>query len=1022
MSIRSLFKNAVPLYLPPLIDMTTHNGKDTAYLTVEYTAIRLATDAELTGIHHHGVVITDPVEINEYMTENLMAVKEDPTIPVIIPLTKTSFYTMTDKKKRYQVGSTLYGYPFFRFKKGLPVHVQVTNQTGFSYDLHWHGLNTTGDMDGAQQVVEFGNQTEIGPVMQINLPPITNNSCMQWVHAHPMFYTSMLATMGTFGLVDIIDEISATVNQDVFTYEDNYLMLYYKDIELNTNGTVDYRNTYIDGWRANYGMVNAHTAVCWSEQTSFYQPLTHRTTQSIVKIALVNTSGSFRTLYLGVCNSHGVVQPFYVIQSDTGLRNPCQVTITSITPGGRTAIVIDLDDFSRREAYVFFYNMDLTLTKNIQYDTSGHLVCTSLLPEHTVSPTPIPDETKGNGNSAIRFPPTVSNEDNVIISIPGSVLPQPNLQTISKKFLLQIKTNKKDKDKKGSQSSCISLSTLIRRIRNIIFGDQYCYIASFPKSQLQSFQFEYNAPCNYISLLNPTYFFNIPDIDHSPIRSFAFFTATPENYMNPYETENSQYYGCTDFISGANRIMVDCWNGSELNQTEAMYFYNLSPNQYKPNVLPSCLFKIEPTNTCFLNTYMVSNDTLYIDIFDLQTNPLPSRQYDASGNWIPDYTNYPYYADPTNPNTQYTDRIVNTTAFNGPNSPWPAPIVAKATIVFPKTDRPLTIQQWVELVNLMYSQTMVLLDGVSTPLSSFITFDWTYYPYQIPFATDSNETMYRVPIYINTVMMIHTNTSSRYYFRMTGKWELLQYFGKSIGAMRMNPPGIMPTMTKTGSMMMNYPDAAVPCMCMCNGPCTCGSNCECDDTAININTLIQEVYTVYADPLQPYQEERQIYPLMVNMTDITTFGIPPRDWNDTVLDIAYATSKGDNNGRYKGFVDGYANDTFMNFSVPLHSSEKWIYYNMDNQDSHPFHFHLTTGYCAPNDSDNTPELFEQEHTLYSYSMDTFAIGSQAQLSWYVTFPNYKSNYGGKYKQLGFMYHCHYLAHHDMMMMGQYYVH
>ena len=137
--------------------------------------------------------------------------------------------------------------------------------------MHWHGLNTTGEMDGASQVVEFGNQTEIGPTWHIELPAITNNSCMQWMHAHPMFYTAMLATMGSFGLVDIVDDESAAVNQDVFTYGGNYLMLYYADVDVNADGSLDYRNMYVDGWRGTYGMVNAHLAVSWSNQTKYWQ-------------------------------------------------------------------------------------------------------------------------------------------------------------------------------------------------------------------------------------------------------------------------------------------------------------------------------------------------------------------------------------------------------------------------------------------------------------------------------------------------------------------------------------------------------------------------------------------------------------------------------------------------------------------------------------------------------------------------------------------------------------------------------
>lgn len=1015
-----LFANAVKLYVPPLIDLSRHPS-DRAYLTVNYTAVALASDAVITGIQQNGITVTDPCTIKSMMTSNLAAVALDTSVPILTPLVNTSFYVQSeDNSKKTQDGSTFYAYPFFRLKRGLPAQLQVTNKTGFSYDLHWHGLNTTGEMDGASQEVEFGNQTAIGPTWNIDLPAITNNSCMQWVHAHPMFYTSMLATMGTFGLVDIIDDISAPVNQDIFTYGDNYVMLYYSDVDVNADGSLDYRNTYIDGWRANYGLINAHLALSWSNQTKYHQPMTHKTTKSLVKIALLNATGSFRNIYVGVSDRNGIIRPFYLIQTDTGLRNPCAVMVASLAPGNRFAILIDLADYHREEAYLFFYNMDLTLTKNVSYDSTGGLICTTTQTGTTVTPTPIPNTCGGNANSAIMFPPQPSNEDPTSIVIPGSVLPLPSLTTIQRHYVLKIRKSRRrchHKDKNTTPS----LQHLIKHIRRIVFGDSYTMISAFPRHQLDAYDFELKAPFDYLSLLNPRYFFNLPNIQIAPRRNFVLYAATYENYFDPQNPLVP--YGSTDYVEGANRHLVDMWNSSELDTIHAQRQYQLTPNAYKPTVLPSCLFQIAPADPCAVNLDMLSNDTLYIDIFDMSTNPLPPRTYDASGNWIPDYTNYPYFADPANPNIAYSNPSVNTTAFNGPTSPWPAPIAATVKIVYPKTDRPLNIQEWTDLVNLFYRQTMVTLDGVTAPLSTYLTFDWTYYPYQVPFGTDASGTTFRTPILLHTVMVKHTNASSRYYFRMTGKWELLQFMGKSVGAMRMVPPGIMPTMDMSGSMMMNYPGSPMHCMCACGGPCLCGDGCECDKTSININNMIQMVYTVYADPLQPYlTASSDEVPLMVNMTDIVTFGIPPRDWTDTVLNRTNsATWVGDNNGTYKGFIDGYANDNLMNFSVPLDSSEKWVYYNMDTADSHPFHFHLTTGYCAPNDPLNTPSVMEQSHTLYPYSRDTYAIGSQSQMAWYVKFSNYRSSNGQRFRHLGFMYHCHYLAHHDMMMMGQYYV-
>ena len=53
---------------------------------------------------------------------------------------------------------------------------------------------------------------------------------------------------------------------------------------------------------------------------------------------------------------------------------------------------------------------------------------------------------------------------------------------------------------------------------------------------------------------------------------------------------------------------------------------------------------------------------------------------------------------------------------------------------------------------------------------------------------------------------------------------------------------------------------------------------------------------------------------------------------------------------YIGLYDGYLNDNLNSFSVKLNSSELWIYNNGDCTDSHPFHFHLTSGFALPNSS------------------------------------------------------------------------
>lgn len=122
---------------------------------------------------------------------------------------------------------------------------------------------------------------------------------------------------------------------------------------------------------------------------------------------------------------------------------------------------------------------------------------------------------------------------------------------------------------------------------------------------------------------------------------------------------------------------------------------------------------------------------------------------------------------------------------------------------------------------------------------------------------------------------------------------------------------------------------------------------------------------------------------------------------------------------YAGFVDGIQNDNFMNFSIVQGVSEKWVYNNLDNQDSHPLHFHLTSGYMNPEEEENR-WIAKYPFQPYAYSLDSYGVPPQQTVSFYLTFLKHNS-FEGQIPYLGYLYHCHFMTHHDMMMMGQYFV-
>ena len=111
------------------------------------------------------------------------------------------------------------------------------------------------------------------------------------------------------------------------------------------------------------------------------------------------------------------------------------------------------------------------------------------------------------------------------------------------------------------------------------------------------------------------------------------------------------------------------------------------------------------------------------------------------------------------------------------------------------------------------------------------------------------------------------------------------------------------------------------------------------------------------------------------------------------------------------------NDNIMNFSVKENSTERWIIFNSDGSffDNHPFHFHLSHGFMEVERS----SFINTDHTNAG-PKDVYSIKFGSQLAFKLKFGSLNSTMG-TIPYLGYMFHCHYLMHHDMNMMGQFYV-
>ena len=80
-----------------------------------------------------------------------------------------------------------------------------------------------------------------------------------------------------------------------------------------------------------------------------------------------------------------------------------------------------------------------------------------------------------------------------------------------------------------------SLAKVIRMIREVVFGrENYCKW----KALLNTPNFEYNSGMNYVKLLNPKYFYNLPDLSLSvPMRNYILFGDDGENQLSRRKSE-----------------------------------------------------------------------------------------------------------------------------------------------------------------------------------------------------------------------------------------------------------------------------------------------------------------------------------------------------------------------------------------------------------------------------------------------------------------------------------------------------
>jgi FtsP/CotA-like multicopper oxidase with cupredoxin domain len=825
-------------------------------------------------------------------------------------LSKNPIFGHIVYKNDIEISSSDFGLPWILIQKGSTPKISFNNLTDFTFNLHFHGLATNGFIDGVSEELVFGKSTIIGPQTNLDFPLIVNNQALIWYHSHNMFTSINLIYGGLVGLMLIEDSVTKWLSEK-FIYQNNHVLLQFNDIDLDEEGIQTPANLVVDQNRSCFTLVNGKSVVNWytdNGKAKYVDCVYHTSGQNLVKIDMLNANVNWRVYHIGVCDKNDCIKTFHVIQCDQGLLNPYETDMAFLYTGSRLSILIDLKDFVNGEAFLFFYDYDLTEVinsdaQNPELPNSALIgqVSNPTLANNTPYPVPIPSDDTN------LFYPIVKGNPLFEQTLDNGFIPKP-IQRYKKPVLKIIFNNtaftKQVKPFRNALPICTpiygSLASVLQEIRNTIFD------LKNPETRKILCIPDFEQKINYLPYLNANYFYNIPTlINNPPVRNFVLFGDSDAN-----SPSGGIATGLTEYIDGANRIICDLWNSNELDIGYAIAAYQRNPNNYKPSILPTSKFTIFETNDKYSNSAMISNDTLFVEI--------------------------------SNGEIKYGDFDVS-------------PLGTKF-VKFPPKEL-MSIQDWIDTVNTTFKNTKISIPEYSEyqHLSDLIECDWSFFPYTVPLESSKY-------IYIKSAVIL-TKNKSPFTIRLNGRLMLIQFFGKALNGQTLDQP-----------WKDQYLDSFTPC----------------DEKEIYgiLNAEIQSLWPFYA-------------------TDDPSLQLP----------IACMTRDGEliikPNSTFVGIYDGFYNNNLNLFTVKFKSDESWIYTNGDAADAHCLHFHLTSGFVT-SQNNNDSQLNNPTYNFF-YSRDIYQIGAQTSLSFYIIFPDYPSSDPSepeKYRTIGGVIHCHFLAHTD----------
>jgi heme/copper-type cytochrome/quinol oxidase subunit 4 len=379
--------------------------------------------------------------------------------------------------------------------------------------------------------------------------------------------------------------------------------------------------------------------------------------------------------------------------------------------------------------------------------------------------------------------------------------------------------------------------------------------------------------------------------------------------------------------------------------------------------LPTCLFNITPKSK-YENYQFITNNTLTVDIYNS----------------------------------------------NGTN-------VSHSIIQFPTTKIPMNILQWTQMINDYYANTHIGLPNY-TYLSEILSYEWTDYIYNV------GQNVNNKNVSVKTIIINNVNHSTEYTIQLSANVALLLLFGKSIGSIIDGQPkmimGTNPFAIKKKNMTIKtYIFYLLIILSIIVSIIWLRikkvNRKEKQYAGITSFSLILLTIVFYYFMIFKYIRKSNN-----NIQKIVSCGGSVKGMKVPLINNNIASFTIPAKGTYSGMPNEYANENICSYCVKQDSSERWLFINADTDNSHPLHFHMTSGFADINNENNSACIANPEYNYnLTYSKDVYSIGALTSLLFYTKFANYNFLTDNNPPYFGYSIHCHFLLHHDMAMMSHF---